>query len=103
MSINISKVNSAEALIWNYFRKKGYEILLGKFIANHDGVGVPDFFIRNNKEEFWVEVKTIFSYLGVEQIKWITRHNKEKIIIAIVNKLNNEIKFLRANCKEVKL
>jgi len=48
--------------------------------------GIPDLYVENNTEYFYVECKKLNDGLRINQIKWIAKHHKEKVLIAIPNK-----------------
>ena len=45
--------------------------------------GVPDFYVRNDHESFFVEVKDFDDALRLPQILWILKHIEYKVILAI--------------------
>ena len=73
--------NRAEGIVYNYFREKGYSVVLGRYIS--DEIGAPDFLVEKDKEKFWVEVKTIMGSLSCEQLLWMAKYPEDDVFIAI--------------------
>jgi hypothetical protein len=80
-----------EGKVYLYFREKGYNVTLGRYIDTT--TGVSDFFVENANEKFWVEVKTIGGTLSLEQLEW-SANNPEKTLIAITDNGKSPIRFL---------
>lgn len=62
---------------WNYFLNKSYFIDLSlpfkeRIVPN----GKPDLFIYNNKDFYFVEIKSEYDTLSLEQLNWINEANK---------------------------
>lgn len=94
-------VSDSERIIRKYFEKLGFGVIRGyskklpkdikEKIRNY--TGVPDFFVFNDKERFFVEVKTSKDTLRVSQMEWVSEHSKFfPIKIAVVK--SNEIRFM---------
>lgn len=100
---DVTKISNAEIYIKNYYKSKGYNInklnagdtsvenlkvfedILTKFNISSVGLdkGIPDFIISNDKEFWFIEVKTTDDGLKKNQIDWILRNNLPTMVVFV--------------------
>ena len=93
------KLNS-EGNIYQYFTKKGYNIIQGKLLTGESGT--PDFFCRkDDNDKFFVEVKDKAGNLTMAQVNWMSECN-DKVYVSMEDYSGNII-FYEMEIKKVKL
>lgn len=110
------KVNDSEEQVRQYFRKIGYKVIksvnvsrlpkdVREKLKNHKGRidkgGMPDFYIYNDSEGFFVEVKTKADGLRVAQMEWISRYC-EKFVVKIAVVYPSKINFMTFSSEGLK-
>jgi Holliday junction resolvase len=84
-----SKKNYEET-VKEYFKKLGYNVRYNSPVNGNKGI--PDLFIENNNESFYVECKNNSDGLKINQIEWIL-NNPNKIVYIAVPMIHKNIDY----------
>lgn len=117
IKIRIEGIKNAEEFIRNYYENKGYKVMKNtprernnifphwyeikeilevekeEFEKDVHETGVPDFFVWNKKEAFFVEAKSWGDSLNSNQLIWMFSHNKFYPIKIFVQREDDENRF----------